>query len=293
MDDVKGYLRAACMLLVLVLMGCEKPVLPAEEVPEEKGNLRVRVFQVGQTPFDDATPSTDRTTTATGSDAFSRLCFAVYDLSGRRVKQVNQVKGDPSFGACTVQLEEGTYQVVVVGHSSHGNPTMTDLTSIRFSNTQGFTDTFLYCGQVEIGDSGQEVQASLNRIVALCRLVLTDDYPAAVTTMRCTYTGGSGAFNAKTGLGCVNSKQVVTWDVTAGQKQIDLFTFLHETEGTIHLVVTALDAQGQEQLTREFDVPLAQNKVTWLSGPFFSASAATTITVTVNAKWGGETRVDL
>lgn len=280
------------LLMVLVLAGCEKPALTEEEEQEVKGNLRVQVFQVGQTPFDHEAQGTGIAAQGTGSDVFSRLCFAVYDLSGRRVKQVNQVKGDQHFGTCSFQLEKGTYQVVVVGHSSHGNPTMTDPTSIRFSNAQGFTDTFTYYGQVTVGEAVQDVKATLNRIVALCRLVLTDDYPAEVASMRCTYTGGSGTFNVKTGLGCVNSKQVVTCDVTAGQKQIDLYTFLHEAEGTIHLVVTALDAQGQELLTRDFDVPMAQNKVTWLTGAFFSASAATTITVTVSTKWGGEMKME-
>ena len=112
--------------------------------------------------------------------------------------------------------------------------------------------------------------------------------------MRFYYTGGSGAFDANTGLGSVNSKQDVKFDMALGQKQFDLYTFLHDEEGTIHLAVTALDASGNELYMREFDVPMQQNHITWVSGAFFngSGSSPTTITgVTVNTDWAGETYI--
>ena len=73
------------------------------------------------------------------------------------------------------------------------------------------------------------------------------------------------------------------------------YTFLHDTEGTIHLTVSALDASGNELYKREFDVPMQQNHITWLSGTFFEgsgSSSTTTITgVTVNTDWAGETHL--
>jgi hypothetical protein len=112
--------------------------------------------------------------------------------------------------------------------------------------------------------------------------------------MRFYYTGGSGAFDATTGLGCVNSKQDEKFDVSASQKQFDLYTFLHDVEGTIHLTVTALDVDGNELYIRSFDVPMQRNYITWVSGAYFngSVSSASTITgVTVNADWAGETHI--
>ena len=93
---------------------------------------------------------------------------------------------------------------------------------------------------------------------------------------------------------CVNSKQDVKFDVSAENKQFDLYTFLHDTEGTIHLTVTALDASGVEITQREFDVPMQQNYITWLTGAFFngSGSSSTDVTkVTVNTDWAGETHI--
>ena len=145
-----------------------------------------------------------------------------------------------------------------------------------------------------IGDESVDYEVSLDRIVALCRFVITDDFPSDVKKMRFYYTGGSGAFDATTGLGCINSKQDVKFDVVPTQKQFDLYTFLHDLEGTIHLTVTALDTSGNEVSQREFDVPMQQNYITWLSGPFFgdSGSSSTTITgVTVNTDWAGETHL--
>jgi hypothetical protein len=113
--------------------------------------------------------------------------------------------------------------------------------------------------------------------------------------MRFYYTGGSGAFNAVTGLGCVNSKQTVTYDVaSASEKQFDLYTFLHDLSDNIALTVTALDASGNELYTRQFDVPMTQNNITWLSGAFFSGSGSSSTTisgVTVNTDWAGETHL--
>ena len=216
-------------------------------------------------------------------------------MSGSRIKQVNQEKSNASFGVAGFQLEEGDYQLVVVGHSANGNPTMTNPEKIQFTNTTGYTDTFLCYSEVSIGEEPVDYEVSLDRIVALCRFVITDDIPAEVKKMQFYYTGGSGAFNAKTGMGCVNSKQTVTYDVTTvSEKQFDLYTFLHEPSDGIALKVTALDANGNELYNREFDVPMQQNNITWLSGAFFSGSgsSSTTITgVTVNTDWAGETHL--
>ncbi|MBO4215735.1 MAG: FimB/Mfa2 family fimbrial subunit [Bacteroidaceae bacterium] len=225
------------------------------------------------------------------STVCERLNFVVYDMNGTRVKQVNQTLDAADYGTASFQLPEGDYMVVVVGHSSNGNPTMTNPYKIQFTNTQGFTDTFLCCGDVTIGEEGAELEVSLDRIVSMCQFIITDEIPTEVKKMRFYYTGGSGAFDATTGLGCVNSKQDVKFDVVAGQNEFDLYTFLHDIDGTIHLTVTALDATGNELYNRTFDVPMEQNQITKHAGAFFngSGSSSTTISdVMVNADWAGE-----
>jgi hypothetical protein len=282
-------LCAVCAIVALsVMVSCEKPLMGVES-DEPEGNLKVTVFEIEKTPFGSLTRGAEP-----ASAMCKRLNFAIYTLDGTRVKQVNQTSDAAEFGTASFQLEEGDYQVVVVGHSSNGNPTMTDPSCIKFTNAQGYTDTYLCSGVVTIGAEPMDFQVSLDRIVALCRFVITDDFPADVKQMRFYYTGGSGAFDANTGLGCVNSKQDVKFSVTTGQKQFDLYTFLHDVEGTIHLTVTGLDAAGNELYNRQFDVPMQQNYITWLTGAFFNGSGSSSTTiggVTVNTDWAGETHI--
>jgi len=281
-----------CAIVALcVLVACEKALMTedASTSGDKNGNLHVSVCQIEQTPFGSLTRGVEPV-----ANVCKRLNFAIYDEGGMRVKQINQTSDKAGFGQCAFQLEEGTYQLVVVGHSANGNPTMTDPTKIQFTNATGYTDTFLCYGEVTIGEEQVDYEVSLDRIVALCRFVITDDIPAEVKTMRFYYTGGSGAFDATTGLGCVASKQDVKFTVTAGQKQFDLYTFLHDLSDNITLTVTALDASGNELYNRQFDVPMQQNHITWLSGAFFNGSGSSSTTiggVTVNTDWAGETHL--
>ena len=304
--SARVFVHCVCILCTLLsLSSCEKAIndsdtVVSDSVADKDANLRVTVFSIDKTPFEALTRAenaeADFGKATPASEACTRLNFAIYDEGGSRVKQVNQTSAEADFGKASFQLAEGTYLLVVVGHSSNGNPTMTDPTKVQFTNATGYTDTYLCCGTVTIGEEKVDYQVSLDRITALCRFVLTDtEIPSEVKKMHFYYTGGSGAFNAQTGLGCVNSKQDVKFDVSASQKQFDLYTFPYKsTEGTIHLTVSALDASGVEILQRDFDVPMQQNYITWLSGPFFgdSGSSSTTITgVTINTDWAGETHI--
>ena len=253
---------------LLPLVACEKPSWDSEDEGDEAiaGNLTVSIYQIGKTPFDGVTRSQSTTPT--------HINYAVYSVDGQRVKQVNQQAGDANYGKASFQLEPGTYQLVVVAHSSNGNPTMTDLTKIQFKNNQGFSDTFLtYIEDVEVTAENHTLLVTPQRIVSLCRVEITDDVPETVSQLRFQYKGGSGAFDAHTGLGSVNSIQTMDFDVTGDQKQFDLYTYLHDTEGTIHLTVTAFDASGVELINREFDIPMEREKITWFTGPFFGLVA--------------------
>ena len=277
----------SCSLLALLLLGCEKPEFEAGKKGQDtEANLVVSVFQLEQTPFSDIS----RTPAA---DACTRLNFAVYDEEGSRVKQTNQTSAEADFGKAAFQLESGTYQLLVVGHSASGNPTMTDPAKIQFTNATGYTDTFYYYQEVTIGDATQNLSVTLHRIVSLCRFVITDDYPQNVSTLRFQYKGGSGAFNAATGLGSVNSTQTIEFSASAGKKQFDLYTFLHDTTGTIHLTVTAYDANTNILHEKAFDIPMIQNQISWFSGPYFSDSNAQTLstTIDVDTDWEGELRL--
>lgn len=284
------------LLSLLVLCSCEKVSLEepntaseATTTTKQKGNLIVSVFQLEQTPFSSITR-------AVPADACTHLNFAVYSLNGTRIKQVNQTLGDTDFGKTSFQLQEGSYRLIVVAHSSSSNPTMTDPGQIKFTNSTGYSDTFLCSGIVEIKDEPVNMNLTLERIVALCRFVITDNYPTDVLRMRFQYTGGSGAFNAlaNPAVGCVNSTQTVTYEVTTGLKQFDLYTFPLAKEGSsIHLTVSALDGNNNVLREREFDVPVKRNEITSLTGNYFEEPTilSTVSSVNILTEWQGETQL--
>ena len=273
-----------CLISVCVV-SCEKPMFP-DEAGDDNPNLVVSVYQMETAIFSGASTRTEP------SQLCSRFNFAVYDSDGTRIRQVNQDIDDKSFGTVGFQLPEGKYQVVVVGHSSNGNPAMTNPAKIQFKNNQGFTDTFLSNNYVEIGESEVSLPVSLSRIVSLCRFVITDPIPANVAQIRFQYKGGSGAFDAATGLGSVNSIQKASFPVESGHESTsyDLYTFLHAEEGTIHLQVTAYDANENIVNDREFDVPLKRRMITTLTGPYFTGTGTSGITIVIgiNPDWEGE-----
>lgn len=263
-----------CGTLILCgLLSCENPTLTIDPADDPlDGNVIVRVFQI---------------------ESCTRLNYAIYTLDGERVKQINQTSDMPTFGQCAFQLEEDDYRLVVVGHSSGGNPTMKDPTSIRFTNAQGFTDTFFCCEEVTVGSEPIALNLTLSRNVSLCRFVVTDEYPAGAAKIKFYYTGGSGAFDARTGLGCVNSRQEHTFDLTSGQKQFDLYTFLHSTSGNLRLRVTVYDSHDNVLLERIYkDIPMQQKYITCCSDALFAGVTTTTgVSLILNPDWATDTLI--
>ena len=93
------------MLAVVVLASCEKALFDQEETSgdssgDPNGNLTVSVYQIEQMPFASVTR-------AAVTDYCNRLNFAIYEMGGSRVKQVNQTSDKAGFGTASFSLEEG------------------------------------------------------------------------------------------------------------------------------------------------------------------------------------------
>ena len=284
-------LLIALLAGIFVLCGCEKAINLEEIDNAATGNVTVNVYKIENEAF-------GVSSRGVVSDVCTRLNFAMYDAGGVRVKQINQKSGDKGFGAVSFELEEGSYQLVVLAHSSDGNPTMTNLAKIQFTNTTKYSDTFLYYANVEVGDEPQTLDITLNRIVSLCRFVVNDPIPEGVAKLQFYYTGGSGAFSAMTGLGVVDSKQTMTFDVVPGTTGTvyDLYTFLHHTDDQVDLVVTALGADGNKMYERSFEVPMEQRKITRMTGNFFTDEASVEshgaqVEISINSEWEGEVNI--
>ena len=143
------------------------------------------------------------------SEVCTRLNFLLYQ-NGKKVKTVNQKESDAGFGTVDVTLDAGSYQLLVLAHSCAANPTTTSAEKIQFNNTEtGYTDTFYYYGDLVVSGDKTTVDISMKRATSKFCLVTTDTKPANIKKFQFYYEGGSGALDATTGFGCVNSKQSV------------------------------------------------------------------------------------
>ena len=294
------------LVVIIAVFSCEKAIISNEnESGDANGNLKVTVFEIEKTPFASLTRTVEN-----ASAVVTRLNFAVYDTDGARLKQINQELGkNADFGTASFQLEEGTYQLVVVGHSSKSNPTMTNPAKIQFSNPSssggtGFTDTFYYYGTMVVGSSTAQVNISMKRATAMFRLKTADTKPTAVKRFQFYYEGGSGTLDATTGYGCVASKQSVFVDATeSGCQQFEMYTFPHQEEDEVTFTVKALGANDNILYMKEFaNVKMQRNCITQYTGNFFTgddvdvtpvdepdepdSSEPSSIVVKVDPEWG-------
>mgnify|MGYP007069929441 CR=1 FL=1 len=287
-----GWLVVAAMLL----SGCEKVAFDDNNPSgsTKKGNLVLNVTTDGITPMS--------STRADGS-YWSRLNFVVYQ-NGSKVAGVNQTEGDTDYGQANIELSPGTYQVLVLAHSSSSNPTLTNPEKLQFTNAMGFTDTFYFYDGITVTTEPQTHNIQLERATSMLRFIIDDEMPAGISYLRFYYTGGSGALNARTGYGCVDSKQTVNIDVDGSLSRpytFELFTIPKEQQASLSLTVTAYGEDGVEVVKeRTFKgITVERNKITELKGSFFTSSpndnpgeqpsmpSSDVFVITANTEWGG------
>lgn len=268
------------LILLLAVMGaamlssCEKAILEeekAEKTPDE-GNVVLRIAGFRQVPFD--TPATKAVVDL--ATYCTRLNFVVYK-DGTKVESVSQKKEDSNFGEVTMSLSPGTYKILALAHSSTGgNPTLSDPEKIQFTNALGYSDTFSYYGDIEVGNERKAHDVLLNRNVSCLRFTVSDPAPADAEWMHFHYMGGSGVLNAVTGMGgTVNSKQEkwVNLKDYPTPLTFNLYTFLQQETANLQVTVKALAADKESVLLeRTFtDVPMKHQMVTEYSGSFFDS----------------------
>lgn len=280
---MKRLVRMALALLLIGVMGCEKPVVESVPSAEKQGDVNV-VLRFS------ADPAVTRGTTDI-SEICSRVNLAVFSADGTKAKAVAQKEGDSDFGTVEMSLTQGTYKLVVIAHDCDGSATITSTEKVTFPNNK-VTDTFYYYGDLEVSSEKKTYDLELTRAVAMFRLVMTDQsVPSNVTTIRFYYQGGSSTFSPADGYGCVNSKQTELRTVSA-DGVYEIYTMPHTEQDVLtKLVVTALDANENVVKERVFeDVPIVRNQVTSYSGEFFdsesgTASGSGTFHITANPEW--------
>lgn len=281
---IRWIFRVVAFALPLILASCEKPL-----IPEAAGNCRLD-FSIAS-----GTPSTRGNVNI--GDYFSKLNVMLFDDEGNKVldKVYAQTSDDDGFGSPSFALSEGSYWVVAVGHSSKRAATIKSTQAVQFTAQDGekLTDTFSYCGEIDVSETPERHDLTMNRASAMFRVVLTDSViPSNCTHIKFDYKGGSANFNPSTLQGITKSTQSELR--AAGGDTYCVYTFPYmATEGLLQITVSALDEAGVVLVKREFkDVPVTRNRITTYRGEVFGEGGGeitqTEFGFTINGDWDGE-----
>lgn len=223
------------------------------------------------------------------NSACTRIDVGLFQ-DGTKVKAVNSTEDDDDFGNLSLALDDGTYDIVIIAHNGTGAATISSADEIKFSNNK-VTDTYYFYGTITINGTAN-YNITLHRAVAMFRLIISDDTPDDVVQMKFYYTGGSSTFDATTGYGCVNSRQTEYRDVETsaytGSSQYEIYTFPHNDDDVLKIVVTAQSDLEESLYEATFtDVLVNIGEVTQYTGNFFETSSSnnTTIAVSMYDEW--------
>lgn len=278
-----------CGVVLLGTTSCEKMNVKDAESEGEGMSVTVRVASFEQVPF-----SLARTRGKAVSDVCTRLNFLIYK-DGERIRQEAQQQGDEGFGNALFRLPEGRYFLVVLAHSSNGNPTSTNAAKIAFTNSTGYTDTFLYADSLIVGNEDVDCALNMKRVVAMVRFLFEDPLPAKAGRIKFYYTGGSGTLNATdNGWGNVDSKQIQWYDINGGEEKFEIYTIPH-TADKEYLTVTVSTFEKESDDTETVvtekvieDVPVKRNHITTCRGYLFSPVYKMNFTIDVDDEWDND-----
>ena len=266
---------------------CEKYVAEEGTQSESKvidGNLVVKaecvVTRAGETEENqESLPLKDR---------FTRMTMVLYQ-NDVRVDYVNQVNTDPGFGTMSVDLDPGTYQLVVLAHSGQRTPTTTNCHKISFSAP--LTDVFSYYGDVVIGKEASKITVQLTRAVAKIQLNITDEIPEGVSFFNYIYKGASVSFDPATQIGVVSStRRNVEIEKAEGVKTFELYTFVSSDNQTVDWDFAGYSESNEVIGSKKFsDIPVSLRKVTKIDSRVFDGviEGPTDITFTFDDTWEG------
>lgn len=278
---MKKYLFLA--LYATILCSCEKAILQedANNVVVGDGNVVLK-FSPRQTNI-------TRAATAV-SDVCSRLNIGVFDMEDTSIKTIAQKATDTGFGATAITLAEGNYKIVGLGHNKENSVAANSTTDITFSG--GPSDVFLYYGTIEVTEKPKTYDLTMQRVVGMFRLTLTDEsIPEGVAKLEIAIAGGSIHINPSTGSGGTNkTPQKTTIDIAEGQKVFEVYTFPQEGGNTVNVTITAKSADGTEIAKKVIsDLPIKANEVTACTGKLFdgvSAITSSSLGFSLDPNWG-------
>lgn len=280
------------LLVTLLLASCEKMLV--EDTNSEEGNviLKFSPYKMGG--------MTRGSSSAELAECITKLNLMVFDDTNDKVfdKIKLQKNTDENFGTFNINLPEGTYTVISVGHSGGSSVSIPSVSEVRTTTNNGVrvTDTHYYYGTIDVTEEPKYYELPLRRNTAKFRLIMTDSViPEAASRLKFTYKGGSYNFNPKTGLGLPNKTTLTQneYREISEDKIAEVYTFPYSTDTCyINMTVVALDDSDTELMTHIFEnIPILTDQYTEFEGRFFDDTNSTithsSFGFTINPEWKG------
>lgn len=199
-------------------------------------------------------------------------CF--FSLNNKLYKTVSQKDSDEDFGIISQKLDEGTYDVFIIGHNSQNISLSPDLSHVSFDKV---SDSFLYTGTIEVNDDFSE-SVILKRIVGKMEIVAFDAVPGEANSIKLTLYNTHEKLNIITKSGYNESSNVVReWtysDSNKGMKNTtySIYSFVPESYNELcELKIEVYDKDNNIIASHEIPkIEFIQNKIVRYSGNLFT-----------------------
>jgi len=143
-----------------------------------------------------------------------------------------------------------------------------------------------------VGEEEVDDELQLKRIVSKVKFVFNDQLPEDADSIRFYYEGGSGTFDAATGIGVVKSQQQQWFSVNPNDASYEIYTIPRADSDKLKVLVTTYKTAGGkiEILTeREVcDIPIQRNCITTCRGSLFDPTEQHQISINIDTTWDNE-----
>ena len=293
----------ASLFFASLLTSCEKATLTAEEddatesavSSNEKGELYVTCS------FSQTQSEITRASSVPLSDCASRVQYVI--MNGESIvynsEQING--GGNSFGTLSVNLEPGTYRLMVLAHNERNGNAVSVGSDAFFQGYNGrATESFSYSDEVVVVKNKRKaVNCKLSRCVALVSFSSDDVIPAEVSKFRLSLTGVSSKYDMRNQIGvdaATYSTAMVNmnnWKSSAGlMTNVESFVFLPAVESVVNAKFEFFNSADELVLMRNIEnIRMRINSKTSVSGSFFQADGMEASMI-VDTDWGEEISIN-
>ena len=214
-------------------------------------------------------------------------------------EQVNG--GGNSFGTLSVNLEPGTYRLMVLAHNERNGNAVSVGSDAFFQGYNGrATESFSYSDEVVVVKNKRKaVNCKLSRCVALVSFSSDDVIPAEVSKFRLSLTGVSSKYDMRNQIGvdaATYSTAMVNmnnWKSSAGlMTNVESFVFLPAVESVVNAKFEFFNSADELVLMRNIEnIRMRINSKTSVSGSFFQADGMEASMI-VDTDWGEEISIN-